>query len=913
MRNQVAPNNIQSNTRRVRPVPPRALPPPPHGGENGPPNGESLPVTFLGPNQQTGPTVAELRPLLAQGIVTQLCLWGEQGALSVLRQRFRRVVRQEHLRHAVYKIDRVEQPNGQPRFDLFVSSAAAQELLHQVKAGSQAQHYRWYCRPHIPFRDRTNRATIRGGPVGTPNEDPVQQLLDQLATTGQGDAHTNMPVDVTGTHGSPPRQGSLRVISYNINGVAQKRTELRVFLEQTQCDVLGLQETLLRATDWHLRIPQYTCYTAMGDLMAATRGVALVISKKYASNPVGKASPYWVFARIYGRHLAQPILVGSVYVPHQHHRRRVLSALPLTVASLKADFPDDPLILMGDFNMELQDVQREMTTWPYPCQALANYGRTPTRRRGRTAIDHIAYWGHPAMGQVLPPRVLQDWDLSDHYPVLARFPSLLDRAPEATQPAHAAGAHQKILVHRPEIREGIACANYWAPLASEFEDAADSDSDTDLATDDNSVDMETVDTRRAHATLERLTQRWTETCHQVASDLALHAKSTQKATTVSKSISRAVKRRRKHHCQLQAALRAGDQLTIETAQQTYRESSRLAKKAIRRARGKAWYRKVYKAHAQMIHRPREFWHWSSQYGGWRTKGGPAALQPVYGEDGTLLTDLTSIVGRWASHYAELGRDVTGHSRDMEYWQFMDPEPRTARIDELNNLFTREEVWGALGRMKRHKAPGKDGIPADFLQACLREKGTSAGPPRQDPPSTPMTDALLALLNTSYKSHTIPLSWEESIVVSLPKDGDLADPGNYRGISLMPTTLKVITVILASRISEAGETRKLFSPTQAGFRRLEEAVTQAACVIDILQRRRIAGHRTFATFIDLKKAYDTVPHGALFAKLSRFGIHGRCLAFLKGLYACSKISVRVGVGAEAQYSDPFPLHRGLRQG
>lgn len=35
--------------------------------------------------------------------------------------------------------------------------------------------------------------------------------------------------------------------------------------------------------------------------------------------------------------------------------------------------------------------------------------------------------------------------------------------------------------------------------------------------------------------------------------------------------------------------------------------------------------------------------------------------------------------------------------------------------------------------------------------------------------------------------------------------------------------------------------------------------------------------------------------------------------MKGLYARSRISVRVGLGKEAQYSEPFPLRRGLRQG
>ena len=107
---------------------------------------------------------------------------------------------------------------------------------------------------------------------------------------------------------------------------------------------------------------------------------------------------------------------------------------------------------------------------------------------------------------------------------------------------------------------------------------------------------------------------------------------------------------------------------------------------------------------------------------------------------------------------------------------------------------------------------------------------------------------------------------------------------------MSTTLKVLTVILSDCINAAAESHKLFSPAQAGFRQREECATQAACVVDVLQRRHIAGERTFATFIDFKKAYDTVPHEALFAKLSRFGVRGCCLQFLKALYNNSQMQV-----------------------
>jgi hypothetical protein len=340
-------------------------------------------------------------------------------------------------------------------------------------------------------------------------------------------------------------------------------------------------------------------------------------------------------------------------------------------------------------------------------------------------------------------------------------------------------------------------------------------------------------------------------------------------------------------------------------------AKRSSRKAIQRTNSKRWHKQIMQAHAQMLHRPREFWQFSSRHGRWQTKGAPAGLQPIYDADGSLLTNLPDIVRRWATHYEVLGTDVTGHSQDEAYWAFLDPEPRSAPLHTLDEAFTTDVIWDALRRMKRHKAPGKDGIPTDFIQACLKEQL----PPLEDgslPPS-PMTDSLTALTNWSFQHGSIPPSWEESVVLSLPKDGDLADCGNYRGISLMSTTLKVITVILADRISQAGELHNLFSPTQAGFRRKEECITQAACVIEILQRRRLADEDSYATFVDLKKAYDTVPHGGLFAKLSRFGVRGRCLAFLKSLYARSRITVRVGSGSEAQHSDSFQLLRGLRQG
>ena len=137
--------------------------------------------------------------------------------------------------------------------------------------------------------------------------------------------------------------------------------------------------------------------------------------------------------------------------------------------------------------------------------------------------------------------------------------------------------------------------------------------------------------------------------------------------------------------------------------------------------------------------------------------------------------------------------------------------------------------------------------------------------------------------------------------------------NYWGISLMATILKLVCVILSTRILREAEKRDLYSRSQAGFWTQEECVTQVACLTEIIQRRRLEGKPTYVVFVDLHNAYNTVPHEALFVKLFRFGIRGCCLTFIKALYWSSTIRVGVGRGKMALFSDLCRLLYGVRQG
>lgn len=178
---------------------------------------------------------------------------------------------------------------------------------------------------------------------------------------------------------------------------------------------------------------------------------------------------------------------------------------------------------------------------------------------------------------------------------------------------------------------------------------------------------------------------------------------------------------------------------------------------------------------------------------------------------------------------------------------------------------------------------------------------------------PMTQCIVNILNHSFTQGIIPSEWTNSILVPVEKKGDMADPSNYRGISLMPSILKVLLMILNKRIQEYMEDNNLYSKEQAGFWTKEESTLQAACVIDILQRRKLQGKRTYCLFVDFEKAYDQVPHGLLTELLHNYGIRGRINKYIRRLYEKSTFQVRVSGGEEALYTSICELLRGLRQG
>jgi hypothetical protein len=61
-----------------------------------------------------------------------------------------------------------------------------------------------------------------------------------------------------------------------------------------------------------------------------------------------------------------------------------------------------------------------------------------------------------------------------------------------------------------------------------------------------------------------------------------------------------------------------------------------------------------------------------------------------------------------------------------------------------------------------------------------------------------------LINSIWNKEELPEQWKEPIIAPIYKKGDKTDCSNYRGISLKPTTYKILSNILLSRLTPYAE-------------------------------------------------------------------------------------------------------------
>ena len=209
-------------------------------------------------------------------------------------------------------------------------------------------------------------------------------------------------------------------------------------------------------------------------------------------------------------------------------------------------------------------------------------------------------------------------------------------------------------------------------------------------------------------------------------------------------------------------------------------------------------------------------------------------------------DIPVSIENLKNHFSKLSKKT--HSEDNIEMENEFKRPMDNFIDNdtslsmLNHKFTVNELDKVLKNLKTGKSAGSDGIINEVIINTFQKLKTF----------------WCKLFNCILDSGNLPSEWLNGLIVPIYKNkGNITDPSNYRGITLLSCSAKFFTAVLNERLRNFSDECNILLNDQAGFR-TNHSTTDHIFVLkslsDIMRNRK---KKMFCAFVDYEKAFDKV--------------------------------------------------------
>lgn len=199
----------------------------------------------------------------------------------------------------------------------------------------------------------------------------------------------------------------------------------------------------------------------------------------------------------------------------------------------------------------------------------------------------------------------------------------------------------------------------------------------------------------------------------------------------------------------------------------------------------------------------------------------------------------------------------------------------------------------MSALKCSSAAGPDGVHP----RVLRETADTLSP------------YLASLFRKSLDTGTLPQDWKLAEVVPIYKKGGKDDPGNYRPVSLTSVPCKILESIIRNQLMSHLQAESLLADAQHGFRPGRSCATQLLLAMEEWTSMIENGEPVDVLYLDLAKAFNTVPPRRLLRKVEAHGIGGRILRWIEAFLLERQQRVIVG----SSRSGWAPVPSGVPQG
>ena len=144
----------------------------------------------------------------------------------------------------------------------------------------------------------------------------------------------------------------------------------------------------------------------------------------------------------------------------------------------------------------------------------------------------------------------------------------------------------------------------------------------------------------------------------------------------------------------------------------------------------------------------------------------------------------------------------------------------------------------------------------------------------------MSIPLAHIFQQSLDSGEVPDDWRTANVTPIHKKGDRTDPSNYRPVSLTSQVCKVLESIIRDKIVEHLESNNLLNEAQHGFRKGRSCLTNILETLEQWTKILDEGDGVDVAYLDFRKAFDLVSHELLIHKMTKYGISGQILEWVR---------------------------------
>ena len=187
---------------------------------------------------------------------------------------------------------------------------------------------------------------------------------------------------------------------------------------------------------------------------------------------------------------------------------------------------------------------------------------------------------------------------------------------------------------------------------------------------------------------------------------------------------------------------------------------------------------------------------------------------------------------------------------------------------VNSMFvdsaTRQEIIEIANSFRTGTAAGYDNLPMGIIKEAI----------------SAISEPITHIINLSLSSGVVPRELKIARVIPIFKTGDRGLFNNYRPVSVLSIFSKLLERVMHKRLLNFLNKYNILSINQFGFRKNHSTSLALIHLYDKISTAIDNREYTAGIFLDLSKAFDTVNHEIMLAKLEHYGVRGNSLQWFK---------------------------------